>query len=122
VLHFRQHDFGAAVAALRRALALDPDDGHTRHQLALALLARGEADSARRELSRVLRFDPGANAARIDLAVLEIAQERRAEAVVLLDEALQLAPEDPRALHYRALAEAPAAGGRAAAATPGEVG
>lgn len=48
-----------AITALRRALALAPDDAVTRAELAVASAEGGQVEIAREEFAQVLRRDPG---------------------------------------------------------------
>ncbi len=65
-----QGDLGGAVACLRRAVELAPRNPAAHRNLAVALLAVGAGDEARRELRRVIELDPSDAAARQQLETL----------------------------------------------------
>jgi len=54
---------GRAEALYRRALAVDPQDGHVRLHLAELLLGRGDTEHARVEAEAALNTEPGNPAA-----------------------------------------------------------
>lgn len=60
-------------------------------------MARGEAESAERDLRRSVELDPAHTPALNDLAVLLLTQKRRQEAKELLERVLSLRPDDPLA-------------------------
>ncbi len=67
-----QGDLAGAVACLRRAVQLDPDNAAAHRNLAVALLGVGRNEEARQELNRVLELDPSDAAARQQLEALKI--------------------------------------------------
>jgi Flp pilus assembly protein TadD len=94
-----RRDYGSALDALRRAIAITPAAHRARHHLALAQLALGSADAARATWTHLLEAEPG-HPCRTDLAVLELAQGRLERA----RELLEAAPAGPRRDHYLAVA------------------
>jgi Flp pilus assembly protein TadD len=103
VLLFIGHDLGSATEALREALALEPENSEARYQLAMVLLARGDAEAVK-ELERVLIVAPDHVGALTDLGVLALARGDHAGAAARLERALGGAPDAARPLYYRALA------------------
>jgi Flp pilus assembly protein TadD len=95
---------GSATEALRRALALAPEDLTARHHLSMVLLARGQPEAAAKELERILVLDPGHVPAQLDLAIMSISQGQFREALRRLDAILQSDATNARALFYRAIA------------------
>ena len=81
-----------AVALLRRALDLNPDDVTSLSNLGIAYTALGLAEDARATFEMVLRRDPDRVPALEHLALLELEQERWAEAIATASRALTLAP------------------------------
>ena len=98
-----EHDLGSACDAFRQALGLVPEDTRTRHQLATALIMRGDRIAAEQELCRVLAFEPRHVPALTDLAVLALGAGSTSEAERLLDQVPE-AEATPRVRYYRALA------------------
>ncbi len=56
-LYYRQGEYARALAILRRAAALMPNDEHIRYHVGATLHALGETDAARQELDRALSDD-----------------------------------------------------------------
>ncbi len=61
----------AAIPALRRAVALKPEDAATRKQLGLALLAEGEKEEAQRHLTKSFEADPSLADATLQKQIIE---------------------------------------------------
>lgn len=59
----RRGDVAQAENRYRRALAIDPDDGDVRLELATLLLQQGHRDGARIEAEAAVRLQPGRTAA-----------------------------------------------------------
>jgi Flp pilus assembly protein TadD len=110
--------FADAVAPLRRAAELRPGHAETRHLLGTALVETGEVDAAREALARARELEEAAHeaAARqaaqreqarglVERAARLHGERRNAEAVELLRQAVELAPDDPtpRMLEVRLL-------------------
>jgi Flp pilus assembly protein TadD len=91
-LRLRNKEPATAVALLRRALDLNPDDVTSLSNLGIAYTALGLAEDARATFEMVLRRDPDRVPALEHLALLEVEQERWAEAIAMASRALTLAP------------------------------
>jgi tetratricopeptide (TPR) repeat protein len=90
--YMEKHDYGLAIAPLKRALELSPDLLVTHQFLGYALLAQGYAAEAIPHLERV-----GAQDA-LGIAQIEVGQ--LSEAVVNFNAALAKRPDDPDLLYY----------------------
>jgi Flp pilus assembly protein TadD len=87
-----------AAAAFRQALALDPDSASVRHNLATALLDSGDITGALAEAQRNIERHP-ADAPSYDLAGRALAMQGNVDAaLVQLEQARRLKPDDP-AIH-----------------------
>ncbi len=73
------------VTALRRALALKPDDSRSTLLLGQTLLAQGDVKAGTVQLEKALRLDPENTTAQYQLAVTYQKQGRKAEAQKLFD-------------------------------------
>lgn len=89
-------DAAAAVAHLRHAVELAPDNPSTRHQLATALSLSGDARGAIAEFEETLRRSPAFTQAHYSLGVLLLANGRYGEAIDHLSAAVAQAPNDIR--------------------------
>ena len=89
--------------ALRRALALAPEDISARHHLSLVYMARGEQEAAVRELERILVIKPDNLSAQLDLAILSLSRGEFETALNRLDTVLQKDTNNPRARFYHAV-------------------
>ncbi len=96
---------GAAADMLSVHLQRQPSDAVAWRLNAEAVGRLGNAESAERSLHQSLALAPGYAAARYDLAVLLLSQERVDEALPLIDRLLEAAPQDPcfLALKVRAI-------------------
>lgn len=81
-----------ALAALERALALDPQQPPTHYFRALALRSQGRWDEAEASFQQSLNLDPGNAVAYLDLAHLCARQARYPQAERYFAEAVELAP------------------------------
>ncbi len=97
--HHRAGRPAAAKGALRRALAIDPDDGAARHLMGLLVLEDGRADEAAAHLARAVAVSPADPARHRDLAMALRAAGRGAEAEQALQTALDLGGDDFR-VHF----------------------
>jgi tetratricopeptide (TPR) repeat protein/cytochrome c553 len=97
-------DADGAVAAYRKALAIDP--GFTEAAVNLADLhrARGDERLAEETLREALRRDPAAAAAHHALGLVLVRQRRTAEAISELSRATALAPGESRFAYVHAVA------------------
>jgi Flp pilus assembly protein TadD len=110
--------FTDAVPPLRRAAELRPGHAETWHLLGTALVETGEVDAARQALARARELDEAAHEAAaqqsarreqarglVERAARLHGERRNAEAVELLRQAVELAPDDPtpRMLEVRLL-------------------
>ena len=90
-------DLPGALAALRRAVALDPRLPTARANLGTALLASGDLAAAAAQFEAALRVDPSEVAALGNLGVVRARQGRAAEARRAFERLLQITPGDARA-------------------------
>jgi adenylate cyclase len=96
-----------AVASIRRALELAPDDGLIHHCHAAVLGNLGNTDGAIRAWERSIELDPNNAGARAGLGIGKIYKRRAEESLELIDGALRRSPADPLQYHWlgnRALA------------------
>lgn len=87
--------FEEAVAPLREAKELDPDEIAPRQGLALALWSTGDVDGAAAEASEVLARNPDAPLAARVLGLVRMARGDDAGAAPLLEQAVRARPTDP---------------------------
>ena len=85
-----------AVAAYRRALALDPTYASASVNLADLLRQRGQEHEAEAVLREAMKADASAAGPRHALGLSLVRQKRMPEALAALGEAARLAPDDPR--------------------------
>lgn len=78
-----QGQYGAAIAAYRQALKLDPQLAGARMDLALAYFKTGQVEAAARNFQRYLALKPGAYRASLLLANCDLSLGRYADAVRL---------------------------------------
>ena len=100
VVLFSRRDFGSAGEALRRGLAIAPDDMVARRHLFLTALAMGDRDEAVRQIDLILRLDPANVESIVDRAILDIDRGDTNAAETRLNDALGLDPADTRACYY----------------------
>ena len=86
------------MTMFQTAVRIDPARAEAWYNLGRVFLAAGKVAEAERHLRRAAEADPGHVMARQRLAVLLIGQKRGDEAVPLLEQAVQAAPEDPAVL------------------------
>jgi serine/threonine-protein kinase len=92
--HLRRHD--DAVAAFRKALQIRPDLTGPRVNLAVALMGKGDAAAAGKELNEALRQAPESAEAHRVLGALQCDfLHRYQDAAVSLRRAIELSPKDP---------------------------
>jgi tetratricopeptide (TPR) repeat protein len=94
--HAARGDEAQAIAAYRRALALDPSYVPAAANLADLHRTRGREREAEAVLREAIRADPAAAAARHALGLSLVRQKRVPEALASLGEAARLAPDDAR--------------------------
>ncbi len=97
LVRLRQNQADGALAALRRAVALDPRIATARANLGAALLASGDPDAARAQFEAALRLDPEERSALGNLGLILAQQGRTAEARARFQQLLRLDPTDARA-------------------------
>ena len=108
-----------AVAAFRRAIALDPKRAEPSHQLGIVLLLEGDDAGAATAFRQALARDPERPITLTWLGNAALHARRHAEAIAWTDSALAVAPDFAYALRLRAVVQAldgDAAGGRRDAA------
>ena len=99
---FKSGKAAHAIAGLRRAAAMAPDDPGLRAALGYALAATGHVGQAVVHYRAALEREPGSAALRTNLAVLLVNLGQRDDARRLLEEALDLAPEHPNTVYMHA--------------------
>jgi tetratricopeptide (TPR) repeat protein len=90
--YMEKHDYGAAIAPLKRALELSPDLPVAHQLIGYALLAQGYSAEAIPHLQRVGALDA--------LGIAQIETSQLAEAVSSFTAALAQRPGDPDLLYY----------------------
>src|SRR5947199_3386402 len=90
--YMQTHDYGAAIAPLKRALELDPDLEAAHLQLGYALLSQGFAAEAIPHLERVHAVEA--------LGIAQIETGQYQEAIGNVSAALARRPNDPDLLYY----------------------
>lgn len=90
--YMRKHNYGAAIAPLKRAIELDPDSVPVHQLLGYALLAQGYASEA------IPHLQAAHDSAAWGIAQLEA--DLPAEAIPNLKDALAQHPDDPDLLYY----------------------
>jgi Flp pilus assembly protein TadD len=96
-----------ALASVRTALSLAPDDPLVHHCHAALLANLGRTPDATRAWERALALDPNSAGARAGLGITQIFLKQPESALGNIDAALRLSPRDPITYHwlsYRALA------------------
>ncbi|MGA5565087.1 tetratricopeptide repeat protein [Streptomyces platensis] len=86
--HLGRYD--QALADLDRSIALDPADGHTHRQRALALTSLGRIEEARSELSTAVRLAPDSSRFAATRGTINLLTGRLTEALADFDRALEL--------------------------------
>lgn len=87
-------DRDAAVREFTAELEIDPRNGNARYELANLQAELGNVDEARSQYQQVLQLFPDFEEALVGLGGLDIAQQKPAEAVALLERAAHLRPDD----------------------------
>jgi len=91
-VYIEKRDYAAAIAPLKRAIALSPSLEDAQRLLGYALLAQGYADEAIPHLQKAHEVDA------LGIALLEAG--KLPEAVAILQKALAQNPNDPDVLYY----------------------
>ena len=100
----REGKFEAAVAHMRKALALYPGYLQARNDLGTFLLAQGKLDEAADELAEAVKQAPTAFNPRLNLGIVLVRRHEFAAAAENLDVALSLSPDSPSARLHSGLA------------------
>lgn len=98
-----------ALAPMRRALQLGPDDPCVHHCQAAVMGNLGRTGDAVRAWQRALELDPNNAGARAGLGIAQVYLRQPESALANVDAALRLSPRDPMTYHwlaYRALCQA----------------
>lgn len=85
-------EIDAAVSGLRRAIALAPQSGTLRAELAAILELRGELGEAQTQLHDAIRLEPGEIKHRLKLAAVLLSAGKPAEAAMLARQVVARAP------------------------------
>jgi predicted TPR repeat methyltransferase len=96
-------ELDAAEALYRCILAQVPESFHAQHMLGVLVGQRGDLAQSEQLLARAVRVDPGVAAAHANLGNTLRLRERLDEAMASYDRALQLQPDNARALKGRGL-------------------
>jgi len=97
----RAADAGApALASIRRALELDPDDALVHHCHAALLGNLGRTAESIHAWERAVELDANNAGARAGLGIAKIYLRQADEALALIDTALRLSPRDPLVYHW----------------------
>jgi tetratricopeptide (TPR) repeat protein len=88
----RQGDIAGAMAALRRALAADPDSAEARNDLGMAFLRLADGANAEAEFREAVRLRPEVAAIRANLAQVLARNGKRSEARRHFEAALRIDP------------------------------
>jgi TolB-like protein/Tfp pilus assembly protein PilF len=91
-----------AMASMRRALELAPDDASVQHAYAAMLGNLGRTADAIRAWERSLDLNPNNAAAKAGLGIAQIYLARHSEAIANIETALRLSPSDPLLYHWLA--------------------
>lgn len=83
-----------AMAAAERALELAPEMADAHYQRGTIHMANGDTEAAEADFRRALELSPEHTATMNDLAVLMIQENRRDEALRLLEQIIALSPDD----------------------------
>jgi tetratricopeptide (TPR) repeat protein len=92
-----------ALAASRRALALQPQSPRALNTFGTTLCSRKEYREATVHLERAIALAPEYASAHLNLSYALKALDRPTEALAAINEAIRLEPKDPRAFHNRGL-------------------
>lgn len=87
-------DRDVAVREFTAELEVDPRNGNARYELANLQADLGNSDEARTQYEQVLQIFPDFEEALVGLAGIDIAQQKPADAVPLLEHATHLRPDD----------------------------
>ncbi len=93
-----------AAAELQKAVGIYPQFASAWHRLGEALGAEGDMDGARQAFQKAIDADPKFASPCLALALLELKQQRAAEAARMAAKAIQLVPELAEAHYYNAIA------------------
>jgi TolB-like protein/Tfp pilus assembly protein PilF len=94
----------AAVAALARAVQLDPRSAEAHHQYAQILVIVGRDSAALAEYRRALELEPGRGVTFVEISLLMLLERRYEEASAWADSAVAADPQMVRGLLQRAYA------------------
>lgn len=94
-------DVDAALAAIRRAVTLDPRNAEAQHAHGVMLQSLQEDSAAIAAFQRALALDPTRGVTLLDMAEVRYAQRRFAEARLLVDSAIALDPLQSRPFWLR---------------------
>ena len=90
----------SALAAIRRALELAPNDSVVRHCHAAVLANVGRTEDSIREWERAIELDPNNAGAQAGLGIAKIYHGGPEEALEWIDGALRRSPADPLQYHW----------------------
>jgi tetratricopeptide (TPR) repeat protein len=103
MIHFSQSNFGIAESAIKKALALKPDDEACRILAATIYLGLSQLDKALMHWDYLLKANENNHKVRIDKAVALLANGYRKEALEELNFVISKDKKNVKALFYKAL-------------------
>lgn len=101
----KAEDRDAAQREFAAELAIDPDNGNARYELANTAAGKGDLVEARKQFEEVLNRYPGFEEALVGLGGVDIESENAQAAVPLLQRATKINPEDEVAWYRLSQAE-----------------
>jgi Flp pilus assembly protein TadD len=103
LIHFTQNNFGLADSAVKKALAVKPEDESCRILAAAICLALSQLDKAVMHWDYLLKLNINNHKVRVDKAVALLANGYRSKALAELDYVISKEDENVKALFYKAL-------------------
>lgn len=97
------HEFEKAEASFRRVTELAPEQPEGWRSLGKLLNNRGESDAAQECLAQAVKHVESNHAVLIEMARSNLVQQKTEQAVIQIEQAYQLAPEDPDVLNILGL-------------------
>jgi tetratricopeptide (TPR) repeat protein len=105
VCEFNLKNYGLAEKAFKKSLSLEPNDAEVRHYLAINYLSKGDALSALKELSFLIKVFPEDLHIKLNITMVLLSMKKYVQADELLNEVLAIDSENEKALHYKKIIE-----------------